>query len=253
MSPSEAMVQEILDRSKAAGRDKLAELAYQMARTCLSAAETKSSASLRWYEDPRDVVDLGRDLRQMEVRVEVEASRADLPIAAPTAGSAIASARTCLRVVSGLEGESSRYLLLNALLSRAEGDLAEAVRILASMRTSSISRHWMAHSQETLQTVQLSLGEYDEVLEVGKSVLHHSPGRLLALFNMATARAWMNDGLGLETCCKQFRQSDEQVVDSEWWAHLLSSEAAWFANHVNRDPTEIVTMFGLPAAGGGGS
>jgi len=250
MSPTEAMVQEILERSAHAGRDKLGHLAYQMARTCLSKAE-KTAVNHRWLEAPRDVADLGTDLRHIETRSGIVFDRLALPLANPSRGSAIAAAWTCLRVASSIEGETARVLFLRALVSQAEGDTEEVEQTLDRMLSVPVTRSWASCAQELRQTVCLGKGSFEEVIDLGELTERRSEGRLDTLFNMATAYAWLRDGRNFKVCCERFRRSDESLGDSARWSWLVEAEAAWFADQLGQDPDSIRMALARPASEGG--
>jgi len=244
------MVQEILERSAHAGRDKLGHLAYQMARTCLSKAE-KTAVSIRWFDELRDVAALGGDMRHMEARTGIVFDESNLPLVTPTSGSAIKAAWQCLQVASNIEAETPRVQHLRALISQAEGDVEEAEESLRRMLSSPLSRSWANFAQEVLQTVCLSGSRFEEVVDLGRVTQLRSPGRLDTLFNMATAYAWLQDHHGFAACSEQFRLSDEKLGDSARWLQLVEDESDWFARQLGQDPESIRLAFARPGFGRG--
>jgi len=253
MSPTEAMIQQILERSAHAGRDKLGQLAYQMARTCLSKAEFDAADAIRWIVEPRRIADLSGDMRSIEARTETELDRSELPLVDPSSGSAIESARACLDVLRKVEGESNRSRLLQAYLVQSDGDLADAERVFASVLELPCSVSWLADVQENRQAMLLRLDRFNDVIDLGESLLHRSPGRLATHFNMATAKASLRDESGFDLCCERFRVSAEKESDHEFWERTIDREAVWFAEQVNRDPSDIRSAFQRDSWNGDGS
>lgn len=253
MSPTEAMVQEILERSVRAGRDKLGHLAYQMARTCLSKAESESAHLIRWVEGLSDVIDLGRDMQRMELRIGVDVDRSGLPIATPSSESAVAATRACLRVAEAIEGSTVRVQHVRALVAQTVGDLDASAELFTKLLALPLPQSWRDDVHENRQATFLRAGRYQEALDAAEAVLCKAPGRLSTLFNVATAHAWMNCERGFDQSCEQFRCSGESVSDRGWWARLLDLEATWFAERLGRDPLDIKSSFAFSKAAGDGA
>ncbi|MFT7464140.1 MAG: hypothetical protein ACI9EF_002489 [Pseudohongiellaceae bacterium] len=251
MSPSEAMVQEILARSASAGRDKLGELAYQMARTCFMQIDSASDVASRVFEEPRSVVDINADLSHLRARTGLQFETSKLPLAAPSESTASKATMACLRVAESIEGPTSRVQFLKGRTAQAVDNVEHADRVFSRMLASPLSRTWINHVQEHLQTVAIGAGRFDQVLNLGDAVLRRSPSSLTCLFNVAIACAELHDERRFDSTCRQFRQSTEAHDDAAWWLALINEKASWFAGVIGRDPERIkASLISLGSTGG---
>lgn len=252
MSPTEAMVQEILERSAHAGRDKLGHLAYQMARTCLSKAEGVALTNTRWFEKPRSVDELIRDFGQLQGRTGISCEASELPLAAPTRDSALKAAQACIRVAVSIEGETTRVQHVRALAARIEGDLEQAEFLVMRLLELPMARRWIAFTLESRQAALLRQGRFSDVVDLGRGMERHGPVSLSNAFNMAEAHAWLDDSAEFDRCCMLFSKSTEKFEDRPWWEGLLATEAPKIAAQLHRDLGEVMAKLALPAHRVGG-
>ena len=243
------MTRQTLMRKARGDQRNLGLIAYRMARSCLAHVE-RTDVSIRYLEEPLCVEDLARDLRQAAERTEQVFDRLNLPRATPSSASAVKDARACLDFALSLEGRTPRVRYTESLIFQAEGDVGETGRSLTSMLVLPLSQKWANYAKENLQTVYISERRFEEVVDLGHTVLRRSPGRLSTLFNMATAYAWLGKSRQFFDCCAQFRNSTEVHSDHAWWSLLIDDEADWFAKKLGRDPDSIREAFARPVPPG---
>jgi hypothetical protein len=245
------MIQEILDRSARAGRDKLGQLAYEMATMCLSKVEFEYAHLVRWIGDTRDVADIHRDMEHMESRTGIDSDMSILPLANPASGAAMKASRACLVVVEGVEGDSTRVQVVRALLSQSEGDLEESEKLFTRVLKTPLTRSMLVHVQQNRQATLLRLQRYEDAIRIGDELRKMAGPTLTTMFNVATAHAWLRDQSGFEASCRQFSRSKETIGDRSWWNSVIEAEAEWFADQLARDPADIETSLSLPPETGG--
>lgn len=246
---SKVMARQTLVRRKRADQRNLGLIAYRMARSCLSNAE-RTDVSIRYFEEPLGVEDLARQLGQAAARTEQVLDRLSLPRATPSSGSAIKDAKACLDFALSLEGRTPRVRYTESLILQAEGDVRETGRSLTSMLALPLSQKWANCAQENLQTVYISEGRFEEVVDLGHTILRRPPGRLCTLFNMATACAWLGKSRQFHDCCAQFRNSTEAHSDHAYWSQLINDQADWFADRLGQAPDSIRRAFARPVPPG---
>ncbi|MDG2150146.1 MAG: hypothetical protein P8N09_11555, partial [Planctomycetota bacterium] len=256
MTSHQAMVEKLLRAGQAAGQDKLAQLAYQMARTCVSIADSGTAGKMRWFEDPLDVTSLRDEMGRMNARTGSTLQLDPLPLANPTASSAVEVGRTCLDFAEGLEGSSERVQYLQALFVKAEGGVEEAADRLLAMLNGPLTKAWYRLVQGHRQHTLAELGQHELVAEVGRGLLKYDPMEPVGSFNLLIALAWMGQDAEFERSVDVFRASLVGVSDPDFWAGTVADEAEWFAEQLGRDPDDIMKRMlppGLLDAGSGGA
>ena len=256
MTSHQAMVEKLLRAGQAAGQDKLAQLAYQMARTCVSIADSGTAGKMRWFEDPLDVTSLRDEMGRMNARTGSTLQLDPLPLANPTASSAVEVGHACLDFGEGLEGSTSRLQAARALLMKAEGSVEEGADRLLAMLNGPLTKTWYQFTQENRQYALLQLGHYELVAEIGRGLLKFEPRASDGAFNLLVALAWMGQDAEFERSVDAFRASLVGVPDPEYWSEMVAEDAEWFAEQLGRDPDDIMKRMlppGLLDAGSGGA
>jgi RNA polymerase sigma factor (sigma-70 family) len=113
----QALMQRMLDLSAEAGRRKLADLIYEMAKACLVVAPGFTTRTLIAAR-PRRSEQVSGDMRQMASRLAGVAGAPDLDALAatrPEPGTAIDDAHACLAKLAEIEGPSGRQQVALAL------------------------------------------------------------------------------------------------------------------------------------------
>jgi hypothetical protein len=256
MTSHQAMVEKLLRAGQAAGQDKLAQQAYQMARTCLSIADSGIAGKIRWFEDPRDVTSLRDEMGRMNARTGSTLQLDPLPLANPTASSALEAGHACLDFGEGLEGDTARVQFLRAQLVRADDGVEEAADRQLAMLNGPLTKTWYQTAQEGRAAALLQVGNYELVAEIGRGLLKFEPRASLGSFNLLTALAWMGQDAEFERSVDAFRASLVGVSDPEYWSEMVAEDAEWFAEKLGRDPDDIMKRMlppGLLDAGSGGA
>jgi len=246
MTPSKAMVDKLLRGCTSAGQAEMAKLAYQMARTCLSYAEG-TTGYIRWFEALRDVTGLRRDIERLERRTGLDIDTDTLPLASPTREFAVASGRSCLDFQERIEGNSTRILYYRALFCRADGAPDEAADRLEHMLRSPLDKAWHAFVQEGRQLTLLGLGRHSEVATISNQMLSGKNDRPIAIFNLATAAAWLGEEAQFRAAAARLRGALAEVSDLPFWERVVSAEAIWFAERLKLDPAAVTKCFSLPS------
>ena len=245
MTSHEAVVERVLRAGVAAGRDGLAQLAYQMARTCLRCAESKQPGLLfRWYEEPRDVTELRSDMLRLEARTGLALEKQQLPLANPSSHSAVEAGQACLDVAQTIEGSSTRSLYVRALLHRSDGSIEEAADRMRHLLRGPLTGAWYGIVQEGLQTSLLKLEKYRQVVSIGEQLLARAMEQPTAAYNLATALAWMDRTAEFQQAAGRFKASLVGVTDRPFWNRLIDEDAGWFAKRLARDPVEVRASLG---------
>jgi hypothetical protein len=246
MTSGQAMVERILTACRGASEKEVAQLAYLMARTCLSCAESADEQNLRWFEPLVGVSDLRRDLGKMSDRADVDLAGIELPRSVPASSAALDAANSCLDFGEKIEGSSTRLQFQRAQIVRAGGDLQGASDRLKFLLRDRSTAHWYCTVQESRQSALLGLGRYQDVVDIGAQLLKRFPSRRIATFNLVTALGWLGSASDFDQAAESFRIALTSASDANYWKDVILDESDWFAERLGRERMEILDSLGLP-------
>jgi hypothetical protein len=188
-------------RFRVAGREKLADLVYEMTKACLAALPDFSVRTLL-HDEPRTPEVIAGEMTTMTECLSGVDGREDISSVArrrPEAQAALADAEKCLAVLARLEGESGRQQLALALGAVHARQPAVAEGVLRGL----LSRG--GEAPEILRIAEVNLafallrqGRYAEVLPLAHAALAKSPDDPVPWFNLLAACAELGDREGFE-------------------------------------------------------
>jgi len=244
-------VEQILAGSARAGREKLADLLYELAKACLIVLPNLKRRIERKVE-PREVPVVSSELRSINSRLEkVDGAIAlrDVPQQTPEETRALKVARSCLTILDNVEGASERQQLAWSQVLIFEGKPAEAEVALRQLLSNGISAGNQLH---VLRNTMMSLNRqrrYAESVEFAETALHQCPNDCVLLYNLSVALASLRDLDNFKRASSRFARLDQKNVP-EWLRHLVSIEAENFADRLSMSKTEVLEYFGLEPARG---
>ncbi|MGQ0554284.1 MAG: hypothetical protein ACT4PU_13830 [Planctomycetota bacterium] len=244
---SATAVQGMLAHSARAGRTKMADLVYELAKACLIALPDLERR-VRRIEEPRAVPQVSRDVQALNLRLPAFEKSADvsaLPRAKPSEPAALDAARSCLKILEYLEGTSPRQVLATShwLIFTGKPAKAEAclLELLSRPRLEDVYRKC---SRINLMLARARLQDFNGVVAIGKDALSASQSDWQVTYNLAVAYAWLGDKDSFVAVTKQLRKV-VALPGSDYLRQLLEFESERFASQLAIPEAEVESLFGL--------
>lgn len=250
-TPPPTAVENVLATTARAGREKLADLLYEMAKACLIVLPDLKRRIERKVE-PREVPVVSNELRSINSRLEaVDGAVAlrEVPQQTPEETRALKVARSCLTILDNVEGASERQRLAWSQVLIFEGRPAEAEGVLRRLLDHGVSA---ANRPYALQNTTMSLNQqkrFAESVEFAHGALTQCPNDCVLLYNLLVALASLRDAQRFRAVSTRFAELVPQGVP-DWLARLISFEAPNFADRLGMSPSDVVRSFGLGSARG---
>jgi hypothetical protein len=229
----------LYSRFREAGREKLADLVYEMAKACLAALPDFSVRTLLRTE-PRPPEVISGELATMSdclAGVDEPPDLASVARRRPEPPAALTDARKCLDVLRHLEGESGRQQLALALCAIHAGGSAEAEERLRALLDRARERPEILRIAEVnLGFALLRQGRYAEVLPLARAAIAKAPADPVPWFNLLAATAELRDTAGFEAGVAELR------------ALHARDGGALIERWVARDLRMLGALAGVPAA-----
>ncbi len=188
-------------RFRAAGREKLADLVYEMTKACLAALPDFSVRTLL-HDEPRTPEAISGELTTMSeclAGVDEPPDLASVARRRPEAPAALADADKCLAILARLEGDSGRQQLALALYAIHARQPARAEALLRELLARKSERPDVLHMADVnLAFALLRQGRYAEVVPLARAAAVRSPDDPVPWFNLLAASAELNDRAGFE-------------------------------------------------------
>jgi len=244
--PAHTAVEHILANSARAGREKLADLLYEMAKACLIVLPDLKRRIERKVE-PREVPVVANELRSINSRLEkVDGAVAlrDVPQQTPEEARALKVARSCLTILDNVEGESERQQLAWSQVLIFESNPAEAERVLRRLLDSGDS---LAHRELAQRNAMLALirqGKYVDAIEVGDVAIEERPADVSILFNLAVSHAYLGDRRHFDRVAR-ILASEVANGAPRWVIDALRYEVPRFAEILAESSVAVERSFGL--------
>jgi hypothetical protein len=248
-SPQSA-VEHILTQSARAGREKLADLLYEMAKACLIVVPDFKRRVERRVE-PRDAPVVSGELRSINSRLDDADAANDvtpLPQTTPEENRALSVARSCLTILENVEGESERGSLARSQLLMFEGNPSEAEELMDRLLATSVSSENRVLAQRNKMLASIRQEHYREAIKYGESVRRDGNDDPAILFNLAVSNAWLRDVSGFELAATGVGTLLSSGQHS-WLSELVSYELPRFAQVLGLDEIEIQRAFGIGLTG----
>ncbi|MGQ0553272.1 MAG: hypothetical protein ACT4PU_08630 [Planctomycetota bacterium] len=225
--PPAELLERLYGRFRSAGRDRLADLVYEMAKACLAALPDVSVRTLLQVEPRRPDVISGELTTLSQCLASVSAA-ADVTVAAgrrPAPPEALEDARKCLSVLATLEGGTGRQQLGLALLEVHAGQPAVAERVLRGLLART------GEAPEILRIAQVNLAfalvrqrRFAEALPAAQEAASAAPDDPVPLFNLLAAAAELRDREAFELGVARLREihsRGQAPLVAKWVAHDL--------------------------------
>jgi hypothetical protein len=223
----EQLMQQLHARFRLAGREKLADLVYELAKACLRALPDFSVRTLLQAE-PRPPEIISGEMSTLSEVLRSTGDRAELPAVGrrpPEEEAALSDAHKCLTALATLEGGSGRHQLATALVHvhAREPDKAETV-----LRALLVRRD---ESPEILRLAEVNLAfallrqmRYADVLPVARAAIARSPDDPVPWFNLLAAQSELSDAVAFEDSVRSLAALQSRVhspLVGAWTAHDL--------------------------------
>jgi tetratricopeptide (TPR) repeat protein len=251
VKPAHTAVEQILSSTARAGRAKLADLLYEMAKACLIVLPDLKRRIERKVE-PREVPVVASELQSINSRLELtdgSIALRDVPHQTPEEARALKVARSCLAILDNVEGASERQQLAWSQVLIFEGKPAEAERVLRSLIDRDVSPENRHH---VLRNTTMSLNaqkRFTESVEFAQHALTLCPNDCVLLYNLSVALASLADAHRFKAVSSRFAELVPEQVP-EWLRRLISFEAANFSDKLGMSQVDVVRCFGLESASG---
>lgn len=190
-----ALAAQLRARFRVAGRGKLADLLYEMAKACLRALPD-FSVRTRLHAEPRAPEVISGELATMNECLRSTGAAAALPgvTRRPEQDAALADARKCLDALHALEGASGRQQLALALVHVHAGEPRRAEELLRAL----LARAGEAPELRRLAEVNLAFAllrqeRFAEVLPLARAACERAPDDPVPWFNLLAAQSELGD------------------------------------------------------------
>jgi hypothetical protein len=222
----------LYERFRSAGREKLADLVYEMAKACLAALPDVSVRTLlRAAPRPPELV--SGELSTLAECLAGTGAPEDLGMVSrvtPPEEQALADAARCLEVLERLEGASGRHQLALAILCVHQRRPERAEPILRALLEGQETEPEIARLAEVnLAFALLRQARYAEVVPVAEAAITKAPDDPVPWFNLIAAAAELKDGAaferGVEALHALHAAGGSPVIRS-WIEHDLSELGA---------------------------
>jgi hypothetical protein len=249
--PPQAAVEHILAESARAGRERLADLLYELAKACLIVLPDLKRRVERRVE-PRDAPIVSGELRAINSRLDDADASIDVtpvPQTTPEEDRALGVARSCLTILENVEGKTERCCLGLSQVSIFDGRPEVAEQLLSELLSSG---QFVEHRDYAFRNYSHSLlrqRKYEEVVTVGEEALREFPRDGMLLFNVAVALAYLKDK-------QQFREYSRAVGkiitddSATWLLDLVRFEVPRIAGEFQTSESEIADCFELSCESG---
>jgi len=221
----------MLEASMEAGRSKLADLLYEMAKACLVEAPGFSSHTLiNARPRPSDVV--ADDMRQLASRMKHVGPPVDVNNLTGTRSApdtALADADACLEQLAGLEGKSGRQQVAVALCHIHAGEPERAETVLRPLLERELPPITRQNVSRNLALALLRQERYADALELSENAADEWPDDPVRVMNLCFSAARLGDAGSFERNARLLisihRQSPTERVQT-WIDGMLLPLAA---------------------------
>jgi len=244
--PPQAAVEHILAESARAGREKLADLLYELAKACLIVLPDLKRRVERRVE-PRDAPIVSGELRAINSRLDDADASIDVtpvPQTTPEEDRALGVARSCLTILENVEGKTERCCLAVSQLLIFENKPQKAESVLDSLLDSDAK---LVHRELVQRNRMLSLirqERCEEAVEIGLASLKDHPNDCVFLYNLAVAHAHLGDRPQFESVCAALGKHIG-IEGPQWLVDLIVYEIPRLASDLKMSPSEVEDCLGF--------
>ena len=252
VKPAHTAVEQILSSTARAGRAKLADLLYEMAKACLIVLPDLKRRIERKVE-PREVPVVASELQSINSRLELTdgaVALRDVPHQTPEEARALKVARSCLAILDNVEGASERQQLAWSQVLMFERKPAEAERVLRSLLASPSG---LDHVELVQRNTMLSLirqEKCEEAISLGRQFLNDRPDDSVVLLNLAVAHAHLRQVSAFEAVAQRLATLCTTTAPT-WVGSLLHFEVPRLADDLGVDRVTVSRLLGFSAGSEG--
>jgi hypothetical protein len=243
-------VEQILSSTARAGRAKLADLLYEMAKACLIVLPDLKRRIERKVE-PREVPVVASELQSINSRLELtdgSIALRDVPHQTPEEARALKVARSCLAILDNVEGASERQQLAWSQVLIFEGKPGEAERVLRRLLDEGNSLAHRELAQRNAMYAMMQQRKYEDAVALGLTALSERQNDCVVLYNLAVCHASRRNRSEFEVVSHRLAR---HVADGSaaWLVRLLQYEMSNFAKSLETSPADVAASFELPSEG----
>lgn len=241
---AERLLEDLHERFREAGLEKLSDLVYEMTKACLSAFPD-FAVRVELNKVPRTAEVISGEMRTMSESMRGVSEPVDISgvtRSTPESEHAIEDAHKCLDVLERLEGRTDRHQLACALYHIYQGQPAEAEPLLRGI----LDRSHLSDEMRWYGLVNLAFslhrqGRGVEAIPMAEAALELMPDRPPGYFNLIAAAADVGDrdvfARGVRRLCALQRASPSTLIRS--W---LESDLDRLAERVGVTSAEVDEM-----------
>lgn len=245
----ETAIERILSIGALAGRQKFADLLYELSKATLVLV-SDFRLRVECLTEPRRQAVVSDELRQVEDRLSRArgGDRRDVqPIVAADSDAALETTRRCLTVLLKTEGATVRQQLMLAQVHVYDNRLDLAEGLLRTLWRSGVSDH-LELVLRNLTWVLNRQGRFAEAAVVGEEATAQCPGDVILLLNLASSVSHLGDRLKFDATARRI----SALIRRGTTAHarnLVSHESEHFAQELNAPIEDITRALGIGAIG----
>ena len=222
------LMERMLEASLQAGRQKLSDLLYEMAKACLVAAPGFSERTLI-QQEPRRSDLVGDDLRQMAERLSRAGQDGAVDVAQvagtrPVPATALDDARACLFKLAELEGPSGRHQVALALCAIYGGQPAAAETLLLPLLTRELPARTRQNVSRNYTLALLRQDRHADALAHAEAMADEWPDDPVRVMNLCFAAARLRDRARFESNARLLVAIQQQAPTARvqaWIDHEL--------------------------------
>ena len=247
-SPEE-LLDALHDRFRSAGREKLADLVYEMVRSCMASFPDYAQRS---YQEvvPRSPEVISGEMGTLNDCLQGVEEAQDLGAVArstPAAEQALDDAARCLAVLERLEGRSDRHELARALHLVHSGQPLEAEPVLRAFLEPGRRADYVFYARANLAFCLHRADRSAEALPFAKAALEERPEIPTPWFNLISCAAEAGEEATFERALLDFShlyRSTREPLMRRW----LQAEAEVLASQTHLSAAEILRLGGVDDA-----
>ncbi len=249
-------VEFVLSQSATAGRQKLADLLYELEKALF---QLVPPAQARWdpWTNPRPAgLVLGEVVRTQSRLVGAgHAPRSEVAVASrdfDDSGRALRACFNCLETLRGIEGESDRYVAGFAQAAIADGRPLDAERALRGILSRPSSQSMQQLAKRNIVLALIHQHRFPDAASFAEDALKSAPSDSRLLYNYAVSLAWLDRRQEFDGVCSRLAEQVGRDPSSRL-SSVIKHQAGTLAGRLGTTRESVLSAFGIspPTTGTG--
>lgn len=241
-----AVVERVLSESARAGRQKLADLLYELAKACLVMHSQEAARHHQWVS-PRSIESVVDKIGRLADR-GIDASHTDsirhLANGVERIDAAINAADNCLGLLRQVEGGSGRQTLGVAQARYQQGNYSEAISIYEGVLNQPHPDEIRGMAQANLICMLNRQGEFESAAKIGANLIECPASSFMAGFNYAVALAYLGRAREFESVARQLA-IEIRKPGGDWKARLVDTDVESLSQRLEESEPVVREWFGI--------